>query len=472
MKKIYALALVAAVSVSAYAKVDLSTSKVTTMSQDELNVTSQVVVAGSDLQKTQVKEPLAQDMVKDTYLYHAYNRASGDSGGEHDQVLAIVFDGAQDGDSHGENCTVYGIFYDYPLRAVYNASAGTLRFYEQPIAMNTYYNEMMTLYTQDAQTEADIAYIELEYKPNGVELTYTATGEKFMVAVNGFFAPLMNEFVVTIPSLHGTNSGWMWKYQNWFNTVEFLYPEAAVNTDDSDWVSVGNASITDGWMKPTCNNGQSLGAYNVPCKQNKTNTNRFLLENPYGTGTPYAAYNTLNTPGSIILEVITEEVENEDGDMVDMSTVAVYPFVSSGYANSEVGVVGPVYATNLEGKYWFMLGSTIEDMYYDFADMDYQMSSVSADGKTLTLPNCRVQTVGEDAVVTDQWYNSESKPIPMESTIVLPVAAGAGVNGIVDDAANGVKRYFNLQGVEIANPAAGELVIVKEGNKASKVIVK
>ena len=55
--------------------------------------------------------------------------------------------------------------------------------------------------------------------------------------------------------------------------------------------------------------------------------------------------------------------------------------------------------------------------------------------------------------------------------IALPESYGAGVADItVDD--NAPVKYYNLQGVEISNPAAGELVIVKQGAKVSKSIVK
>lgn len=469
MKKVYSLALAAAVSVSAYANVDLATSKATTMSQDKMNVTPEFVVSTSDMQKAPAKEAIAQGDVLNTYIYNSNNRSSGEDGGEHAQVFTIVMNGPQAGDSNGENCSLYGIFYGMPIRAVFNASAGTIRVFEQPLMMNTHYNEMMTLYTEDAQSSAKIPYVEFEYVPDGVRLTNSSTQESFVVAEKGFFAPLLNQFTVTIPSMQGTNNGWMWKYQNWLDNVEIVYPASYLNYVDDEWVSVGSASMEDGWVRATAFQGQTQGFYNVPCKQNKNNKNLFMLENPYGTGTPYASVNTLNVPGRIVLEVITEEVEDENGDLQNMTTVAVLPFQLSGYDNSET-VEAPIYCTNLEGKYHFLLDSTIEDMYYDFADMDYPMSTVGADKKTLTLPNCRVQMAGVDAIITDQWSNNQNQPIPMESTVVLPVEVGAGVDGIINDVEGGVKRYFNLQGVEIANPAAGELVIVKEGKKATKVI--
>lgn len=48
----------------------------------------------------------------------------------------------------------------------------------------------------------------------------------------------------------------------------------------------------------------------------------------------------------------------------------------------------------------------------------------------------------------------------------------AGVEGIIADTENAAEVYYNLQGVEISNPAAGSVVIVRKGNKAYKQLVK
>lgn len=49
-------------------------------------------------------------------------------------------------------------------------------------------------------------------------------------------------------------------------------------------------------------------------------------------------------------------------------------------------------------------------------------------------------------------------------------AGDAGVNNVVADPAKAPAQYFNLQGMQLSNPEAGQVVIVKEGNSAKKVI--
>ncbi len=49
-------------------------------------------------------------------------------------------------------------------------------------------------------------------------------------------------------------------------------------------------------------------------------------------------------------------------------------------------------------------------------------------------------------------------------------AGDAGVNNVVADPAKAPAQYFNLQGMQLTTPEAGQVVIVKEGNSAKKVI--
>ena len=75
-----------------------------------------------------------------------------------------------------------------------------------------------------------------------------------------------------------------------------------------------------------------------------------------------------------------------------------------------------------------------------------------------------------------EYYNAlfpTSWAQAQDSWIQLPAdyaVGGAGVNEINLDSVDGPARYYNLQGVEIANPTKGELVIVKKGSKSAKAI--
>ena len=58
-----------------------------------------------------------------------------------------------------------------------------------------------------------------------------------------------------------------------------------------------------------------------------------------------------------------------------------------------------------------------------------------------------------------------------EATAVISNVVLSGVESVEFDS-NAPVKYFNLQGVEVANPEAGQIVIKKQGSKAVKVVVK
>ena len=73
-------------------------------------------------------------------------------------------------------------------------------------------------------------------------------------------------------------------------------------------------------------------------------------------------------------------------------------------------------------------------------------------------------------------YTNMAPAVKHGDDFVLPTLYvakdAAGVNDIAADEAEGVAEYYNLQGVKVVNPAAGNLYIVKKGNKVSKMLVK
>ncbi|MDE6256573.1 MAG: hypothetical protein K2M39_10310 [Muribaculaceae bacterium] len=104
---------------------------------------------------------------------------------------------------------------------------------------------------------------------------------------------------------------------------------------------------------------------------------------------------------------------------------------------------------------------------------------IDADTKRIMLP---IQSVGflfPDAPETSEVYSAitwaateapaAASWIQLPSDYVLP---NSGVNTIAADDVNAPVKYYNLQGMEVANPEAGQLVIMKKGSKASKFIAK
>ena len=55
--------------------------------------------------------------------------------------------------------------------------------------------------------------------------------------------------------------------------------------------------------------------------------------------------------------------------------------------------------------------------------------------------------------------------------MTVTISTATGVEDITVDAA-APAEYYNLQGIRVAQPEAGKLYIVKQGDKVSKMLVK
>lgn len=78
-------------------------------------------------------------------------------------------------------------------------------------------------------------------------------------------------------------------------------------------------------------------------------------------------------------------------------------------------------------------------------------------------------TVAEDYTGTIEFVLSKIAKEP--ALVTFHTEFLSGINNIAVDNANAPVQYFNLQGVEVANPENG-IYIRRQGNKATKVLVK
>lgn len=226
----------------------------------------------------------------------------------------------------------------------------------------------------------------------------------------------------------------------------------------SEWESIGTASYDEYIITPLLT--RPIGAVNVPLERNKADHGLFLLKNPYAQGN-WAQVADRNTEGYIVFSIATPDC------------VWVRPLTPSGFwwDMRDEGAPNPVweefYMYNLEGQYVVNEEADPEEVAEVMADMVDNVSTFDATTRTAKIYNVMFgQTSNPGAGYT--W----TKYPDLTMTIVLPENYNAGIDGVINDAENVPARYFNLQGVEIANPEAGQVVIVKKGNEAFKTIAK
>lgn len=242
--------------------------------------------------------------------------------------------------------------------------------------------------------------------------------------------------------------------------------------DSTGWTPAGTATVNDMWFDALVeyNSDQVVGQYTVPYETFDENPNLIRLVDPYGPNTPYADSNLSKVQGSILFNIEeTEAVEvrrcydallgyaiGEDGEPDPNEPVYAQMANYSGLMLTD----GAYYPGNMVG-------------YYRYDGFDYDMIIEFLENRSVMVDN--TITVN-DPIWSMSWYLHEDteglfEPNDM-GTPTITLNQGAGVNGINLDDSNAPVKYYNIQGVEIINPAKGQIVIKKQGSKTTKFIAQ
>ncbi|MCM1368902.1 MAG: hypothetical protein NC204_00845 [Candidatus Amulumruptor caecigallinarius] len=294
-------------------------------------------------------------------------------------------------------------------------------------------------------------------------ITNTQTGDVVKQFDNPLWVPQpLNRFLLVTSDASSATQlrGYAGYYQTFILPMETYAEETQTlfNKNEYNWVEVGTASFEDGWMHYFSETMGFTNPYNLKLYRNAADSYDFLLANPYGEGTPYASFNANGEEGYIRVNV------------QDPECVMIVPGVYSGVnlACMPTGV-GKLYMANAAGVSHYLDGNSLEIVKEDAEFYGDELSTMT--GNVANIVKCQVAN-NANVFTYDGWYNSDDMPIQMSAKITFPEGVIGGVEGIVMDSENSVKTYYNLQGVQIANPAAGEIVIVKEGSKTSKIVVR
>ncbi len=244
---------------------------------------------------------------------------------------------------------------------------------------------------------------------------------------------------------------WMLTCENEF--VEYAEPDDTL--DLSQWTKYSTATMEDGWIIPVLQYQDDTFAepadfpLSVEVYQNNEDENLFALANPYteASGFPLGG----GQDGFIVL------------DIADPEFVLVYPGVFSGFMNGS----NRIYCFNVEG-FWVAAGYDKETIQSVLTDLEWSTAVTDDKDITITVPNCRFNYPGAE----DKQYTWNGRAEAMQAKIVIERPAGTGVKGIENADSQIAPIYYNLQGVEVANPEAGQLVICRQGDKATKKIIK
>ncbi|MCM1484541.1 MAG: hypothetical protein NC043_09405 [Muribaculaceae bacterium] len=269
-------------------------------------------------------------------------------------------------------------------------------------------------------------------------LDLTATGGQTVKSGN---------YSLNVPSVRTTNTLVVVSLDANGNVIGSDHTEVhfTVTTDD-EWESIGNAKYTEVAFAEIYQTPQEC-TYEVPVQVNKENRSIFRLVDPYGAAWPhYTANAVLDHTHNHYLYV---NATNADQVYIEDSPVGI-----------NLGGDGDAMISSQAAKY-LAWGNTAEDIAAAgfFGKLE---------GTTVTFPANHI-TFAEKNYAKGERLAVESA----NGKIELPEAFAA-IDGIgVDEAdVNAPVEYFNFQGVRVANPTEGTIVIRRQGSKVSKVLVK
>ena len=225
------------------------------------------------------------------------------------------------------------------------------------------------------------------------------------------------------------------------------------------WTDMGNATFTDGWLIPGFGDNSMNRTYEVPLQQSVENKNLFRLVNPYKVG-PLAATNECETDGYIVFDVT-------DPDHV------VLKFANAGYANAAKGC-SMFFVYNYFGTLALINPYfTPEEIYNEIKDETETYPFTTYKEGKLIFDNSKPQLdtrFGLQCPPTFGYYWKNNDDIAdMNANITMPKTVY--VNSVNIESGADVE-YFNLQGLPVVNPEAGQIVIKRAGSVVTKEIVK
>lgn len=450
MKQIYTIALAACVALTASAG-ELTVRTLNPVKKNVKATAITMVKKELPAMATPAQAPQKADAasIEGEYTFTVGDYYFEDSAGEVEETVTVsVADGVVTITPDPSST-----FFLTDVSAAYDAATGELTFTNGP-AVGPVQTSQGNYYTRFEPFAWDNTAEKIV--PGEFKATY-ADGKVTFPVDHGFSWPVYKDEACT----DGINS-----FFNLFDAVGMEKYEEPENPNEG-WKSVGNATLYDPWLLPCFGiyEDAAENGYAVELQQNEETSSLYRLVNPYKGECPVAQYNTCTKNGYI-------EFDIADPEHVWFNTT------EAGFAQSQLGI-SKFYPSDVLSSLALGYGMTAADViaalgdglpYTTYKDGVVTLGSmeVTADGETSTAYAACFGIQGKQYDAYG-WTDKETgEATPMTGKIVFP---GAGVSNLgVEN--SGKARYFNLQGVELARPAAGQVVIRVCDGKSVKMLAK
>lgn len=410
MKKLYTLALAAAVALSASADRQTATNTVNIHSAQAVNVEATLPTTGKALKAP--SKVTAEDFAGEytwTYSGLLVGQTTGMTGAAEIAVSA-----------NGATVTLDG----FTMKATIDAAAGTIS-----IPNKQYIGK-------DADGDIYFYLKNVDGEGNLLDGANSAAASVGTLGADGTITfPAVD--IWALGDFNNEAIGWYFlTYQNSLVTPEEPEPE--------NWVSLGNGSFIENILYPNFNQkAENKQAAEVEVLTDELHPGRYKVLNPLKT--LYTALNFSGTSPEMVF------------DATDPANVVI-EMTSTGISSGDLGLV--VYLS--QSKY-YQLTDGIEA-----TPAANRVTLTRENGtSTLTIPYRGTFYMGMSDASNSLYYGS----LFVSTLTFKEEDSNAGVGNITVSEGEGAVEYYNLQGVRLSEPTTG-VVIRVQGGKASKVLVK
>lgn len=213
------------------------------------------------------------------------------------------------------------------------------------------------------------------------------------------------------------------------------------NTDDSDWADCGTISFNEG-IYPASYSDIDEETLTGTLQESISTPGYFRIKNAYSTHSALTPIEHTTHSHYIYLNA------------TDPEYVYIEPSaIGAGTENYGHGVIF--------SRGWKFLSQKAEAMAAGFG------GKYDKEAKTITFPADEMY-LGEEQYSNGAFYRGSS-------AMTFDMSGYSAINNVLSDAdadVNAPVEFFNLQGVRVANPTEGQLVIRRQGTKVEKVVLK
>jgi hypothetical protein len=270
-------------------------------------------------------------------------------------------------------------------------------------------------------------------------------------------------------------------------SVYYGYGYLSATKDDVDFYDAGMASFTDAIMYDALPPVFGYNYYedlqegyasdygvelpdeytvSVPCQANSKNEGEYRLVHPYAQF--YNEYMSLIFDYDPTCDYLTFDVSDPAESYIAPSATGIYFYSTSGdYIMFAYGSTNQMDGgSEASADTW----GTFADGTLSFPELVIPSGATSENecAGALSFAQATYDTEEGEYTLSDTCYLVWSPEVMKIETSI------AGIKNVIADTndANAPVEYFNLQGMRVANPAAGQLLIQRQGSKATKVVIR